>query len=203
MAAAASGGCAESFEALVLRVGPRLLRYLRGRVRDECTAEDLVQETFLRAYRHLGRYDPERSFSTWVFTIATRLAVSHARTRRGLPLAEIDPPDARGADPLETMAVREQHDNIWRLAWRKLPPGQLTALWLRYAEQMPIRRIAVVMGNSPGGVKVLLHRARRRLIECSRTPAGRCRSESARPTGRPTKSDEVNHALWHMSVNAV
>jgi len=179
LAAAAAAGSSAAFEALVGRFGPRLLRYLRQRVRDVHAAEDLLQDTFLKAYRNLGRYDPSRSFVTWLFTIATRLAASHGRARRGeVPMENIDPPAPRGGGPLETLAMRERHANLWTRASRELPAGQFTALWLRYAEQMPVRRIATVMGRSSGSVKVLLHRARRRLmrpaVPAAAGGSGRC-----------------------------
>jgi len=171
-AAAASGGSSDCFDVLVDRLGPRLLRYLRGKVGDAHTAEDLVQETFLKAYRNLGRYDPSRSFSTWLFTIATRLAISHARSRRpAAALGEYDPADTGRSDPAETVARAEQHRSLWARASRVLGDDQYSAMWLRYAEEMSVRDIAGVMGKTRSGVKVLLHRARRRLMGVSATAA--------------------------------
>ena len=172
LAAAAATGCSASFDALVERFAPRLLRYLCRRLRDLHTAEDLLQDTFLKAYRNLGRYDPSRSFSTWLFTIATRLAASYARSRRGgVPMGGIDPPDRGRPGPMAQAALKEAHANIWARASRELPDGQFAALWLRYTEEMSVREIAAVMGKSPSGVKVLLHRARRRLMRRGAAPA--------------------------------
>jgi RNA polymerase sigma-70 factor (ECF subfamily) len=166
LAAEAAAGSSACFEALVRRLGPRLLRYLRRRVGDAHAAEDLLQETFLKAYRNLGRYDPSRSFATWLFTIATRLAASYWRSHRpGAAMGDVDPPDRRARGPLQTAALREQHANLWALAARVLPDSQYTALWLRFAEEMAVREIAAVMEKSVGGVKVLLHRGCRRLME--------------------------------------
>lgn len=165
-AAAASGGSSDCFDMLVDRLGPRLLRYLRRKVGDVHTAEDLVQETFLKAYRNLGRYDPSRSFTTWLFTIAARLAISHARSRRpAAALGEYDPVDTGRSDPAETVARAEQHRGLWVRASRVLGGDQFSALWLRYAEEMSVRDIAGVMCRTRSGVKVLLHRARRRLMK--------------------------------------
>ena len=165
LAAGAAGGSSASFEALVDRLGPRLLRYLRRRVRDEHAAEDVLQETFLKAYRNLGRYDPSRSFATWIFTIATRLAASYLRSRR--PAAGVDglDPPATGVGPAEAASRREQNAGLWALASRVLGDGQFTALWLRYAEDMSLQEVADVMARSKGSVKVLLHRACRRLTD--------------------------------------
>ena len=166
LAADAAAGSSACFEALVRLLGPRLLRYLHQRVRDAHAAEDLLQETFLKAYRNLGRYDPSRSFATWLFTIGTRLAASYWRSRRpAVAMEGIDPPDRRGCGPQETASRREEHARLWATASRVLSDSQFTALWLRYAEEMAIREIASVMSKSTGGVKVLLHRACRRLME--------------------------------------
>lgn len=166
LAAQAAAGCSASFEALVDRLGPRLLRYLRRRVGDMHAAEDLLQDTFLKAYRNLHRYDPTRSFATWLFTIATRLATSFWRSRRaGASIEGLDPADPADSDPLEAVARQEQHARLWARASRVLSDSQFTALWLRYAEEMAVREIAEVMGRSVTSVKVLLHRACRRLMD--------------------------------------
>ena len=186
LAVAASGGSSDCFDVLVDRLGPRLLRYLRRKVGDAHTAEDLVQETFLKAYRNLGRYDPSRSFSTWLFTIATRLAISHARSRRPAPaMGEYDPVDTGRSDPADTVARAEQHRGLWARAARVLGGDQYSALWLRYAEEMSVRDIAGVMGKTRSGVKVLLHRARRCLMEVAAPAAA-----AAPPAPAPVAHEE-------------
>jgi RNA polymerase sigma-70 factor (ECF subfamily) len=183
LAAGAAAGSSACFAALVDRLGPRLLRYLHRRVGDLHTAEDLLQDTFLKAYRNLGRYDPSRSFTTWLFTIGTRLAISHFRSRRvAVPIDEIDPPDATSPGPAETVAGREERTDLWALASRVLPGPQMAALWLRYAEEMPVRDVAEAMGRTVTGVKVLLYRARRRLMDRA-DDAGR-RAASTGPVAR-------------------
>ena len=176
LAAQAAAGSSASFDELVDRFGPRLLRYLRQKVRDTHTAEDLVQETLLKAYRNLERFDPSRRFSTWLFTIATRQAASWGRSRRMPVVAQAyDRADAGADNPLEAVSLREQHDDLWARASRELPEYQFSALWLRYAEDMSVQEIAGVMKKSTGNVKVLLHRARRTLLECRpvSTPSAR------------------------------
>jgi len=166
LAARAAAGSSASFDVLVERFAPRLLRYLRQKVRNTHTAEDLVQETLLKAYRNLERFDPSRRFSTWLFTIATRQAASWGRSRRMPVVAQAtDRPDAGADDPLEAVSLREQQDDLWAQASQKLPEQQFSALWLRYAEDMSVEEIAGVMKKSTGNVKVLLHRARRKLLE--------------------------------------
>ena len=90
LARLAQGGEVSAFEAVVGLFGPRLLRYVRQRVGNVHTAEDLVQETFLKAFRGLAGYDSSRSLATWLFTIATRVAISHGRRRFEIAVAAPD-----------------------------------------------------------------------------------------------------------------
>jgi len=166
LASAAAAGDADCFEALVRQMGPRLLGYLRRSVGDAHLAEDLLQETFLRTYRNLGRFDPTRSFRAWVFAIAANLAASHGR-RRPQPalMADLDPPGRQGPHPADALADHEAARGLWQDARRVLPEGQFTALWLRFAEQMSIAEVAAATRRSAGAVKVLLHRACRKLTQ--------------------------------------
>ena len=156
-----------AFEAVVGLFGPRLLRYIRQRVGNVHTAEDLVQETFLKAFRGLARYDSSRSLATWLFTIATRVAISHGRRRFETAVAapdELSTVTVSGPD--ELVSREEEHRNIWAHARRVLPESQFAALWLKYAEDMAVRQMAEIMGVSVSNVKVLLHRGRNNLAEC-------------------------------------
>ena len=69
---------------------PRLLNFVQRMVRDRDRAEELVQETFLRVYRHGHRYDPSRKFSTWIYTIAGNLARNDIRRQRRSPVVRIE-----------------------------------------------------------------------------------------------------------------
>ena len=187
LAARAAAGSRPAFEELVTRYGPRLLHFLRTRSGAGEDVEDLVQETFLKAYRNIGRYDPSRRFSTWLYTIAFRLAVSRHRSKgaRTLPL------DPEGAEhpspgPQEALIRKEEarkSGNIWLLA-RTLKPSEYEVLWLRYAEEMPLKDIARTMKKSLVGVRVLLHRSRLRLGEKLRAPAPSPLPAEAAPAGQ-------------------
>ena len=79
---AAQQGCTDSFRCLVERFGGQLVRFLHRRTGCAQDAEDLAQETFIRVYRKLGSYRHIGQFSTWIYTIASRLAVSHYRRQQ-------------------------------------------------------------------------------------------------------------------------
>src|SRR5438128_603829 len=104
-------GCRDSFGELARRYQTRLLRYLQRYIRSTADAEDLLQEPFVRAFQRLNQYDPARSFGTWLFTLAHRLAVSHHR--RSLVAARASEiigqrgRDQEGIEPGNTMADEE------------------------------------------------------------------------------------------------
>ncbi|MCC6660093.1 MAG: sigma-70 family RNA polymerase sigma factor [Phycisphaerales bacterium] len=159
-------GSSACFAALVGRFERRLYNFLLRRVPTAADAEDLTQETFVRAWRRIETYDPRRTFSTWLFTIAARLASSHRRglgrdTRRAASLpARTTAPDAH--------AVSEGHERgsrVWRAVDEVLGEDQRAAVWLRYVEDMPIGDIARVLGKTSVAVRVTLFRARRALAE--------------------------------------
>jgi len=160
----AGQGCRASFTELVRRYAPRLSAFLCRRTRDRHEVEDLVQDTFLRVYENIERYDRSWRFSTWLFTIAARTAISHHRRRRPT-CAALDVPVGACDAAAER---REERENLWSLA-AELPERQYQALRLKYNEDMSIEEIARVMGKSQVCIKVLLYRARtalaRRLTE--------------------------------------
>ncbi len=125
-------------------------------------AEDLVQDTFLKAYRNIHRYRNSFKFSTWLFTIATRLANSRYRRKRCLESSREAGPDSVRRDTMVT--ERQAHSSLWARA-KSLSRNQYEALWLKYAEDMSIREIAKVMGKSQVNVRVLLYRARMNLAK--------------------------------------
>ena len=118
----------------------------------------MVQDTFLKAYKNINRYDPEWRFSTWLYTMANRLAISFYRANRGkISHKNMEMPQEPG--PEDITIKKETTRNIWLLA-RDLKHDQYRALWLHYGEDMPVKEIAEVMQKSQINVRVLLHRAR-------------------------------------------
>jgi len=162
LARKARGGSAPCFAELVGRHEQRLMRFLVRRTRNVHDAEDLLQETFVRAYQHIASYDPTWKFTTWLFTIASRLACSHFRKKRPALTGEAMLGQARSVtdDPSADMSKGEQRDRLWALAADVLSTNQYTALWFRYVEGMSIADISQVMDKTQTHVKVLLFRGR-------------------------------------------
>ena len=164
LACRAQRGCADSFDCLLRRFQAPVLQFLRhrGAVVD---AEDLTQETFLRAYENLHRYRPRWSFSAWLFTIARRASINHhRRARPAIERSDVEAVPSPEAEPLDAMVAAEGRRRLWDLAADALSEEQTTALWLYYVEDMPVRGVALVLGRSVASVKVMLFRARKRLL---------------------------------------
>jgi RNA polymerase sigma-70 factor, ECF subfamily len=158
----------EAFARLVEACAGRLFNFLLRFARNSHDAEDLAQETFLKAYRNLGRFDPSRPFLPWLFTIARRTALNHLRSVR--PTEELSEDLVAGESGLgavEALAARDDSDRLWRLA-RRLKPRQYQALWLRYGEGLELTEVAGIMRTNAIYLKVILHRARRALLDHAR-----------------------------------
>ena len=163
LARSCQAGCPDSFGVLVEQFKNRLYSYLWRFTRNRHDAEDITQETFLRAYRGIHRFDTNHSFSAWIFTIAKRTAINHCRGAKptdGLS----DEHAANTVDPGLALELADEKRSLWSMA-KTLKPKQYEALWLRYAEGFSIAEAARIMNTSQVHVKVLLHRARNHLAK--------------------------------------
>lgn len=174
LALRARAGCRSSFEELVRRHQVPLVHFLRRWTTIE-DAEDLTQETMLRAYENLHRYRPAWKYGTWLFTIARRLCLNRQRRRRAAEstasLAEL----AGGVQPGDQIAQAESDRRLWDTAADVLSDRERMALWLYYAEDMPVAEIARVVGRSATAVKTMLFRSRQKLarVLCPPEPIAR------------------------------
>jgi RNA polymerase sigma-70 factor (ECF subfamily) len=157
LASKVATGSRSSFEELVSRYSSRLFYFLRHRFKTDQDIEDLIQETFLKAFRNIERFSPERKFSTWLYTIAIRQAISRFRSEKKISTS-LDPASSPPG-PEDIVIQKEESQNIWHLA-SKLGERQYEALWLHYGEDMPIKEMAKILNKKPITVRVLLHRAR-------------------------------------------
>jgi len=162
----AQAGSKVAFDALVERYAGALFNFLNLRIGSAADAEEVAQETFLRAWQKIERYDSRWSFSTWLFTLGKRLAASRLR-RSTLPTVALDAADqvTDAHEPSRLACDREESRNLWDLATRILNPDQRSVLWLRYAEDLPIDQVARILGRRATTVRVLLFRARAKLAQ--------------------------------------
>jgi RNA polymerase sigma-70 factor, ECF subfamily len=168
----ARSGNAEAFRVLVERHSRTLFRLAFRMTGNESDAEDVVQETFLRAYRQLGKFDERASIGTWLYRIAANYAFDllRARNRRDArrAVAEED-----AADPVFSVPSSDPAPD--RLAWsgevrervaeamNQLSPAERLAFVLRHFEGRGIEEISQALGCQPGAAKHSIFRAVQKL----------------------------------------
>ncbi len=149
-----------AFTELVDRYQERLLRFLLTRCRNRADAEDVVQDTFISAYRYLHSYDSRWRFSTWIYRIAIRNAARQAKP--GIPAVDVAG-DENAFDPLQACIIDSDRENVWLTAKRLLNAESFAAMWLRYVEDMSIKEVARSLDKTQSWAKVTLLRGRRAL----------------------------------------
>ena len=197
LAKRAQGGSQVSFGMLVERYEGRLLAYFRRRVGRDA-AEDLAQETFVRSWSSLSRFDSNRSFSTWLFTIASRLATDHYRANgknQRLLVGRAAVNSHFSSNEVDIHESAESDHDIWRTAHNVLTQQQVGAIWLRYVMDMRIEDLAVVLGKNRIATRVMLFRARERLGAALRE-----KMEPANTTDLPGETETESQRL-HQSAN--
>jgi len=157
------------FELLIRRHDQRVYRAARAIVRNETDADDIVQETYLRAFQHLSQFEARAKFSTWLLRIAIHEALARYRENaRFEDLDEISESEKAHADPCsspEQIAVRGEIREMVQRAIDELPPTLRTVLMLRQIEGMSISEAAEVLEISQDNLNVRLHRAKAALRE--------------------------------------
>lgn len=161
----------DSFNILVHRYKNRLINFVYRFVKDYDVAEDIVQETFLRVFRHRHNYKAIANFSTWIFTIAGNLAKSELRRRKRWKLFSVDAvdEDEKKFDIPDTKILPDRATSVSMLeesiqdAIETLQVKYKEALILRDIEGMSYKQIADITGVPVGTVKSRVNRARKKL----------------------------------------
>ena len=167
----AAAGDEASFNYLVGRYHRPMIHFLYRMVHNQAVAEELAQEVFLRVYRARESYRAEARFSTWLYRIATNLAVNHARDTRSERTAQtvyLDEPDAEtGTTPdladdelsVEERLLREERMAAIRAHVMELPERQRMAVLMHKYQGLDYRQIGEVLKLSESATKSLLFRA--------------------------------------------
>jgi RNA polymerase sigma-70 factor (ECF subfamily) len=191
----------DSFAVLVDRYKRGITNFIGASVRSPADVADLAQDTFMRAYAHLGTFNPSLGrFSTWIYHIARNVVRTHLgkslrrpktqelgedRTvENALPDLSVD------ADPAHGILRAEVESDV-RAALAELPERTRTVLALRYYENMEYQTIAETMGLSLGNVKTLIHRGKLALAQRMRE-----RERDAETALRKRSNVGVPHALF-------
>jgi RNA polymerase sigma-70 factor, ECF subfamily len=173
----ARGGREAAYRELVRRYERPVFALLYRMVRDRELAEDLAQETFIKALNAIDSYRPEFKFSSWIFKIANNAAIDHLRRREldtlsldGSPHAETPEAmqatalqiGARQESPLDAVEARELGGSI-EAAIGRLRPEYRSCILLRHVEGRAYEEIAEILDLPLGTVKTYIHRARNEL----------------------------------------
>lgn len=167
-------GNAICYDILFDRYRRQLYAVTLGKCGDEQDAGDIVQETFVKAYFNLPRYNPEYTFGQWIYTIARNLYIDFARRKRSATATVsidgmfgdrdtggINPP-CEAPNPEERIISRQSSRLLDKLM-DELPPRYRTMIELRFVGEYSYEEIAEKLGMPIGTVKTQIHRARERL----------------------------------------
>jgi RNA polymerase sigma-70 factor (ECF subfamily) len=173
----AKAGDQAAFDYLVQKYRRAMVSFMYRMARNSAVAEDLAQEVFLRVYRSRESYEASAKFTTWLYRIATNLAVNHARdTRHERPEMQVslDEPDEdtgttlelpdRSVNAEQAIVIRERMMAI-RQKVEALPEQQKLAVIMHKYQQMDYKQIAEVLKKSESATKSLLFRAYETLRE--------------------------------------
>jgi RNA polymerase sigma-70 factor, ECF subfamily len=175
--AAFLGGEERAFQELVTRYQTRLLNFIYRTIGDREKAEDLVQEVFIRVYRHIGRFDRSKKFSTWIYTIASNLAKNELRNRSRNPLVLFQTIKKNWQEddrPLQFEDATSRPDDLYRKrhlrelveeSVAQLPEHHREVFVLRELEGKSYEEIAEITDCNLGTVKSRLNRARTSFAE--------------------------------------
>ncbi len=165
----AQRGSEEAFTRLVEAYQTHVYNLCYRMLGESQAAEDAAQETFLRAYQHLHRYDARRPFATWLLSIAAHYCIDRMR-RRKFMISSLDDeehggfelPDIEAPNP-EVEVVRGEQRERLQVVLARLDAVDRAAIVLRYWHDSPEVEIAEALNLTVSAVKSRLHRARREL----------------------------------------
>lgn len=184
-------GSDEAFTLLVEQYQTPVFNLCYRMLSEPESAEDAAQESFLRAYQNLDRYDISRPFSTWLLSIAAHHCIDRLRRRRYLTISTDDDdsplelPDTSAPDPEGESIRREDQQQLHSLLSR-LDATDRAAVILRYWHDLPEVEIAAALSLTVSAVKSRLFRARRALAKA-------WADESPLPVGNDIRTERRRH----------
>lgn len=150
----------DSFAELVRRHQPGVSRFVARYLRSREDGDEVVQETFLRAWAQIAKFRPDSNFGAWVLTIARFLCMARLKdAKRHPPPAPLEGPQEPSAPPLP-----ENLENL-RKACDRLPPAQREVVAMRFFDNLDYRSISQITGDSEVALRSRLHDALEKLKE--------------------------------------
>ncbi len=165
----AQAGDARAFEALVVKYQRRLARHVARYLKSAADVEDAVQDAFIRAYRGLASFRGDSTFYSWMYRIATNVAINHLRRARNEVLLGDDAPEERAdafepgvsdAEQPDRTLMAEQIAEVVQRSLARLQPNLAEALLLYEVEKKPYAEIATMLDIPIGTVRTRIFRAR-------------------------------------------
>ena len=159
-------GKTEQYEYFLDRYGQQVFVLVDRIVSCQEDAEELTQDVFLKAFQQLSSFKAESSFSTWIYRIATNIAISAVRKKRNDVLRLDDSVFANLSDTQVDEALEdESEEQMERLqqAMNQLEADERALITLYYLEEKPLAEVAFILGMTEGNAKVKLHRIRKKL----------------------------------------
>ena len=170
----AQKGDRDAFGELVKRFQVRIYSFCYQFFRDKDIATEMAQETFLRAYRYIKKYDSKRKFSTWIYSIAKNICIDEKRKMdrsKTVPIDDINPSTIQSSrqsyhlkDPSQ-ITLHLEDRMLLEEAIAELPEKYRAAIILCYFQELPYQEIADVLNLSLNLVKVRIFRAKKQLLE--------------------------------------
>ena len=157
----ASGGDQQAFEYLFTRYREALMRLFEQRLGDKDTAADLLQETFIKVYLHIGDYSRSYTFGQWIYTIARTTLVDHLR-RRTNDLSIDDrfrAPQATTPSPEESVIMNQSRSHFYS-AVEELSEEYRQIIEMRFLEEYSYEEIAEKLGRPINTIKTQIRRAK-------------------------------------------
>lgn len=167
-----ASGDRESFRLLVERYQKPIYNFFLRSTGSKEDSEDLTQDLFLNLFNSARRYREIASFKTYIFRIASNMAISFWRKRRGKEIFSLDGDEAEGSgfdrfssgdEPVADLDYAEL-DRAFKEALSKLPPEMAVAMELRVRNEFSYKEIAEILGKSVSAVESLIFRARKLLL---------------------------------------
>ena len=159
-------GKTEQYEYFLDRYGQQVFVLVDRIVSCQEDAEELTQDVFLKAFQQLSSFKAESTFSTWIYRIATNMAILAVRKKRNDALRLDDSVFANLSDTQVDAALEdESEEQMERLqqAMNQLDADERALITLYYLEERPLVEVAFILGMTEGNAKVKLHRIRKKL----------------------------------------
>ena len=173
-------GDAKAWKVLFDQLTPRVFAMLRRLGAAEADAAELVQETWLKIVKNQEKYDPDRPFEPFIFTVAMRLWLDVCRAKKRAPALVSLPEDAFNCEPLPLdLMFAAEHVEQMRRCLEILSDEERAILVMRFWENRPNREIGVTLGTSESSARGKSYRAVRKLADCMHLEENREKSRNS------------------------